>query len=58
MKASTRPRILSADSHLEVSPDRWRRYVDKEFQGYVPRVVKLKEGGDAWMLPIRLGPSH
>ena len=50
-ETSSSRRILSADSHLEVSPDRWRPYVDKEFQGYVPTVVKLDGGGDTWMLP-------
>ena len=47
--------IISTDSHLEVSPDQWRPYVDKEFQDYVPAVVQLPGGGDAWLMP---GKSH
>jgi predicted TIM-barrel fold metal-dependent hydrolase len=43
--------IISADTHLEVSPDRWRPYVDKAFQQYVPSVVRLDNGGDGWALP-------
>jgi predicted TIM-barrel fold metal-dependent hydrolase len=46
-----RYRYVSVDSHLEVSPDQWRGFVDPEFQDSVPRVVKLDNGGDAWKLP-------
>ena len=42
---------VSADSHLEVSPDQWRPFVDKEFHEYVPNVIKLDNGGDAWQMP-------
>jgi predicted TIM-barrel fold metal-dependent hydrolase len=42
---------VSADSHLEVSPDQWRPYVDAEFRKYAPQVVKLDNGGDAWKMP-------
>ena len=48
--------IISTDSHLEVSPDRWRPYVDREFQDYVPQVVKLPNGGDAWLMPGKSQP--
>ena len=41
-ETSSSRRILSADSHLEVSPDRWRPYVDKEFQAAL--VSKQSEG--------------
>ena len=44
-------RLVSADSHLEVSPDRWRPFVDPEFQKFVPQVVQLDNGGDAWKMP-------
>ena len=43
--------VISADSHLETSPDVWRGYVDKEFREWAPRVEKLSGGGDAWVLP-------
>jgi predicted TIM-barrel fold metal-dependent hydrolase len=44
--------IVSADSHLEVPPDQWRPYVDKEFRQYVPKVVQLADGsGDGWEMP-------
>jgi uncharacterized protein len=41
---------VSADSHLEVPPSFWEPYVDKEFRQYVPKVVKLDNGGDAWKM--------
>jgi predicted TIM-barrel fold metal-dependent hydrolase len=44
-------RYVSVDSHLEVSPDQWRDFVDPAFRDQVPRVVKLDNGGDAWKLP-------
>ena len=43
-------KYVSADSHLEVSPDRWRPYVAPEFQRWCPSVVKLNDGGDAWQV--------
>jgi len=48
-------RIVSSDSHLEVSPDRWRPYVDAEFRRWVPTVITLPDGGDGWLMP---GPSE
>lgn len=44
-------RLVSDDSHFEVSPDLWRPYVDAEFREWVPKVVKLPNGGDAWQMP-------
>ena len=44
-------RTVSVDSHLEVSPDRWRDFVDPEFRSAVPEVVQLDDGGDAWKMP-------
>lgn len=48
---ATTYRYVSVDSHLEVSPDQWRGHVDPEFREYVPEVVELDGGGDAWKLP-------
>ena len=44
-------RIISGDSHLEVSPERWQGYVAKEFREWVPQIVQLPGGGDAWKVP-------
>src|SRR4051812_16916551 len=48
--------VISTDSHLEVSPDQWRPFVDKEFHEWVPKVVKLPTGGDAWLMPGKSQP--
>jgi predicted TIM-barrel fold metal-dependent hydrolase len=43
--------LISTDSHLEVSPDMWRPFVEEEFREFVPKVVKLPDGGDGWLMP-------
>lgn len=43
-------KLVSDDSHFEGSPDQWRNSVDKEFRKYVPDIVKLPNGGDAWQM--------
>ena len=48
--------IISTDSHLEVPPYAWEPYVDKEFREFVPKVVQLPGGGDAWAMPGRANP--
>lgn len=45
--------LVSADSHLEASPDQWRSYVDAEFREWVPRVVELDDGGEGWQMSGR-----
>jgi predicted TIM-barrel fold metal-dependent hydrolase len=42
---------ISANSHLEVSPDVWRTYVDPEFQQFVPQVITT-DGAAAWVMPV------
>jgi len=42
---------VSADSHLEVPPYFWEPYVASEFRQFVPKVIKLDNGGDAWKMP-------
>jgi predicted TIM-barrel fold metal-dependent hydrolase len=53
---------ISADSHLECSPDQWRDWVDPEFREWVPEVVRLADGGDGWLIrgheePVSIGRS-
>jgi predicted TIM-barrel fold metal-dependent hydrolase len=43
---STEYRLLSADSHLEISPKRWTERVPKIYRDRAPRLVKLANGGD------------
>lgn len=39
-------RIFSADSHLEISPERWTERVPAKYRDRAPRLVKLANGGD------------
>jgi predicted TIM-barrel fold metal-dependent hydrolase len=39
-------RLLSADSHLEISPQRWTDRVPAKYRDRAPRLVKLSNGGD------------
>ena len=37
-------RCISADSHLEIRPDRYTKRVPQEYQGHMPQVVTLSDG--------------
>lgn len=45
--------VISADSHLEISPERWRNRVPATYRDRAPRLVKLANGGDAILLEGR-----
>ncbi len=40
--------LISADSHVVESPDLWTKWLGREFHDRAPKLVKDKEGGDAW----------
>ncbi len=46
-------RVISGDSHLEISPERWRGHVDPKYRDRAPRLVKLATGGDATLVEGR-----
>lgn len=46
-------RIISGDSHLEISPERWRARTLAKFRDRAPRLVKLPNGGDAILIENR-----
>jgi predicted TIM-barrel fold metal-dependent hydrolase len=48
--------VVSTDSHLEVPPYMWEPFVDAQFREFVPKVVKLPNGGDAWKMPGKSNP--
>lgn len=53
-------RIISGDTHLEIDSRRWAHRVDPKHRERVPRVVRLPDGGDAWLIegvPIREVPQ-
>lgn len=43
--------IISADSHLDLSPDRWTPRVPAKWRDLAPRVVKLESGAEAFLMP-------
>jgi predicted TIM-barrel fold metal-dependent hydrolase len=47
---------VSADSHLECSPESWRPWVDPDFREWVPQVVKLDDGGDGLLFKDAVDP--
>lgn len=46
----TEYRYISGDSHLEVAPDNWRDRVPAEYRELAPRIVRMPDGGDAWVV--------
>jgi predicted TIM-barrel fold metal-dependent hydrolase len=52
--------LLSADSHLEVKPERWTHRIAEEYRDHAPHTVTLPDGGDGFVVdgmpPIPLSP--
>jgi predicted TIM-barrel fold metal-dependent hydrolase len=46
-------RYISADSHLEVDSKHWSPRVPERYRDRAPRVVRLADGGDAWLVEGR-----
>jgi hypothetical protein len=46
-------RLFSADSHLEISPERWTERVPVKYRDRAPRLVKLANGGDGIIIEGR-----
>jgi len=46
-------RIISADSHLEISPTRWTGRVPVQYRDRAPRLIKLANGGDGVIVENR-----
>ena len=43
-------RLISADGHLEVPPERWVHRVPQKYRDRAPRTVQLPDGGDALLI--------
>src|SRR5438874_11229227 len=43
-------RLMSADGHLEVPPERWSQRVPEKYRDRAPKTVHLPDGGDAQMI--------
>src|SRR5712691_9231527 len=51
--------LISGDSHLEIDAKWWRDRVPARFRDQAPRVVRLPDGSDAWLVegqPLRQVP--
>ena len=42
--------VISADSHLEVKPERWTARVPEQYKSSAPRTVTLPDGGDGFIV--------
>ncbi len=42
--------VISCDGHLEIPPDPWIRHVPAEHRDRAPRLVKLRTGGEGWIV--------
>ncbi|HEX7096535.1 MAG TPA: amidohydrolase family protein [Acidimicrobiales bacterium] len=43
-------RCISADGHVETPPDPWVKYVPEKWKDRAPRLVKLPDGGEGWIV--------
>src|SRR5438034_526928 len=53
-------RYISGDSHLEIDSKRWVDRVPAQHRARAPRLIRLPDGGDAWLIegrPLREVPS-
>jgi predicted TIM-barrel fold metal-dependent hydrolase len=44
---------ISADSHVEVAPDRWAHWIAEKYRDRAPRRVRMPGGGDAFLVEGR-----
>ena len=42
--------LISADGHVETPPDPWVRYVPEKWKDRAPRLIKLDDGGEGWVV--------
>jgi predicted TIM-barrel fold metal-dependent hydrolase len=42
--------VISADGHVETPPESWIRHLPEEFRPHAPQLIKLREGGEAWLI--------
>jgi predicted TIM-barrel fold metal-dependent hydrolase len=45
-----RYRVISCDGHLEIPPDAWVRHVPSEHLDRAPKLIKLRTGGEGWIV--------
>jgi uncharacterized protein len=42
--------VISGDGHVETPPDPWVKYVPEKWKDRAPRLIKLPEGGEGWII--------
>ena len=42
--------VISADGHVEVPPEAWVKYVPSQHKDRAPRLIKLPQGGEGWVV--------
>jgi len=42
--------VISADGHLEIPAEPWLRHVPEKYLDRAPRLLRLREGGEAWLI--------
>jgi len=42
--------VISCDGHLEIPPDAWVRHIPEEHLDRAPRLIKLRTGGEGWIV--------
>jgi predicted TIM-barrel fold metal-dependent hydrolase len=47
---SRRYEVISCDGHLEIPPDAWVRHIPDEHLNRAPRLIKLRTGGEGWIV--------
>ena len=45
-----RYQVISGDGHLEIPPEPWIRHVPEEHRERAPRLVRLRTGGEGWIV--------
>src|SRR5438477_1789481 len=43
-------RVISGDGHVETPPDGWNKYVPKNVRDRAPRLIRLPNGADGWLV--------
>ncbi len=51
VRGVTRYDLISADAHVLEPPDIWENHLPEKYQDEAPKLVKDRDGGDAWKLP-------
>ena len=43
-------RVISGDGHIETPPDGWREYVPERYRDRAPKLIRLPNGADGWLV--------